>query len=264
MKTLGYKYASLPGVELAYLDSGGSGNAIVMVHALAGTSESWKHQINVFSDAGYRVIAYDRRGWGKSTPNEKSGTQPGTSTGDLIALIDFLKIEKLHLVGIAGGSFVCIDFASLYPDRLFSLVLAASTGSVQEKEILDFSAAIANPGLKWPCITLEVGASYVGSNRTGMEEWENIFHHSRQEGAQSQPLSSPNTYSKIASIKAPSLVLAAGADQLAPPGLMRLWAAHLKRHEWVIMPEAGHSAAWEYPEEFNAIVLGFINRHRRN
>lgn len=257
-----YKYADLPGVKIAYVDTGGSGEPVVLVHALAGTSESWKYQFDAFSKGGYRVIAYDRRGWGKSLPNGATGPQPGNSSDDLHSLIEHLGIGKLHLVGIAGGSFVCIDYAAPHQDCLLSLTLAASTGSIAEKEITDFSAAIANPALKWPCIALEVGASYVGSNPKGLEEWEHIFERSQQEGAPRQPLSSPNTYAKLESIKTPTLVLAAGADQLAPPGLMRLWAAHVK-HEWAIMPEAGHSAAWEYPDEFNRIVLGFIGKHRR-
>lgn len=258
-----YKYADLPGVKVAYVDTGGSGQPIVLVHALAGTSENWKYQFDAFSRAGLRVIAYDRRGWGKSLPNSATGPQPGTTADDLHALIDHLGLEKLHLLGIAGGSFVCMDYAASHQDRLLSLTLAASTGSIQEKEILDFSAAIANPAVKWPSITLEVGASYVGANPKGLKEWEEIFERCRQKDAPSQPLSSPNTYAKLQSIGTPTLVLAAGADQLAPPGLMRVWAKHVKQHEWAIIPEAGHSAAWEYPDEFNRIVLGFIGKYRR-
>lgn len=261
MSPLKYSYVDLPGVKLAYVDTGGAGDAVVLVHALAGTSESWKHQFAPFQAAGYRVIAFDRRGWGKSLSNGATGPQPGTTAEDLHALINYLGIDKLHLIGIAGGAFVCIDYTALHQSRLISLTLAASTGEVQEKEIADFAAAIANPALKWPCIALEVGASYIGSNRQGLAEWEKIFKHSRQEGAQSQPLSSPNTYTKLKTILTPTLVLAGGADQLAPPALMRLWAAHVTNREWAIIPEAGHSAAWEQPEEFNRLVLDFVARH---
>lgn len=255
------QFADLPGVRIAYHDTGGAGEAVVFVHALAGTSESWKHQIEAFTAAGYRVVTYDRRGWGKSLAVPETGDQPGVSSVDLDALRDHLGIDRFHLVGIAGGSFVSMDYAALHPDHLLSLTLAASTGSIKEPEIVEFSAAIADPNVKWPAISLEVGASYVGSNRAGMAEWEEIFHSARQDGAPFQPLSEPNTFAKLDRIEVPSLVLAAGADQLAPPALMRIWAAHLKGHEWALIPEAGHSVAWENPEEFNRIVLGFIDKH---
>ncbi len=261
MPKLNYTFADLPGVKLAFVDTGGAGDVIVLVHALAGTSAHWKYQLESFAKAGYRVIAYDRRGWGKSVANPTTGAQPGVTSDDLDGLVTHLGINKFHLVGIAGGSFVCMDYAALNQNKLLSLTLAASTGSIQEKEITDFSAAIANPAVTWPSITLEVGASYVGANPAGLVEWEEIFEHARQDGAPSQPLSSPNTYAKLKTIQTATLVLAAGADQLAPPGLMRLWAAHVKNKEWAILPEAGHSAAWEYPEDFNRIVLDFIGRH---
>jgi pimeloyl-ACP methyl ester carboxylesterase len=59
----------------------------------------------------------------------------------------------------------------------------------------------------------------------------------------------------------PTLVMAADCDLLAPPALMRLWAAHVKAHEWAVISESGHSIAWEQPEQFNAKVLDFIGRH---
>lgn len=262
MNALPYQFVDLPGVKMAFVDTGGSGDVIVLVHALAGTTAHWKFQLDAFAKAGYRVISYDRRGWGKSVPNPATGPQPGVSSDDLDALLNHLGIRKFHLVGIAGGSFVSMDYAASFQDKLLSLTLAASTGSIQEKEILDFSAAIANPAVKWPAISLEVGASYVGANPAGLEEWEEIFEHARQPGAPMQALRSPNTFAKLQTIATPTLVLAAGADQLAPPGLMRVWAKYVKNHEWAIIPAAGHSAAWEEPEEFNRIVLGFIGKHK--
>jgi pimeloyl-ACP methyl ester carboxylesterase len=66
---------------------------------------------------------------------------------------------------------------------------------------------------------------------------------------------------KIATIPAPTLVIAADADLLAPPALMRLWARHLQDHEWAEIHDAGHAMAWERPGTFNDKVLDFIRRH---
>ena len=52
--------------------------------------------------------------------------------------------------------------------------------------------------------------------------------------------------------------MAADADLLAPPGLMRQWSAHLPNGEWASVPDSGHSIAWEQPEIFNRNVLSFL------
>src|SRR5215475_12783191 len=118
------RYAELPGVKLWFVDTGGSGTPIVLLHANTGTSAYWENQIARFSRAGYRVIAFDRRGWGKSLAEPASGPQPGTIADDLDALADLLKLAKFHLVGVAGGGFAAIDYATWHPERLRSLVVA--------------------------------------------------------------------------------------------------------------------------------------------
>jgi pimeloyl-ACP methyl ester carboxylesterase len=133
--------------------------------------------------------------------------------------------DKFHLVGVAGGGFAAIDCAAWHRERLRSLVIGASTGQFSEKEI------------------------------------EEIETHARQPSAPAQPLHTPNTYAKLASVTMPVLVLAADADLLAPPSMMRAWAAHLKNYEFATVPESGHSVAWEQPELFNEKVLAFIVRN---
>jgi pimeloyl-ACP methyl ester carboxylesterase len=256
------RYAELPGVKLWFTDSGGTGAPLVLLHSNTGTSAVWQSQIDVFSPAGYRVIAFDRRGWGKSIANPATGPQPGTIAGDLDALADNLKLDRFHLLGVAGGGFAALDYAAWRPERLRSLVIGASTGQVPEKEMADFRARVEIPELrKQPAVYLEVGPSYRGANPEGTRRWIEIDEHSRQPGAPDQPLRTPNTFAKIASIPTPSLIIAADADLLAPPAMMRIWAAHVKNHEWAIVPDSGHAVAWEQPEIFNEKVLGFISRY---
>jgi pimeloyl-ACP methyl ester carboxylesterase len=107
----------------------------------------------------------------------------------------------------------------------------------------------------------EVGPSYRGGNPEGTRRWMEIEAHSQQAGAPAQPLRTPNTYAKLATVAMPVLVLAADADLLAPPSMMRAWAAYLKNYEFATVPESGHSIAWEQPEVFNEKVLAFIARY---
>ncbi len=81
-------------------------------------------------------------------------------------------------------------------------------------------------------------------------------------GAGFQPqLRTPNTLAKIATIPTPTLIIAADADLLAPPALMRLLARHMKNHEWAVIHDAGHAMAWEQPGTFNDLVIDFFVRH---
>jgi pimeloyl-ACP methyl ester carboxylesterase len=255
-------FAELPGVKLWFTDTGGSGVPIVLLHANTGTSAVWGNQIASFSQAGYRVIAFDRRGWGKSIANPATGPQPGSIADDLDALAESLKLDRFHLLGIAGGGFAALDYAAWRPERLRSLVIAASTGQMAEKEIADFVARLEIPGLrKLPAVYREVGPSYRGANPDGTQRWIEIDEHARQGDAPAQPLRTPNTFAKIETIATPTLVMAADADLLAPPALMRIWADHMKNHEWAVVTDSGHAMAWEQPDIFNEKVLAFIKRH---
>ena len=255
--------ASVPGVRLWFTDTGGTGESIVLMHAITGTSESWSPQIDAFSRAGYRVIAFDRRGWGRSETDAATGPQPGSAADDLHALADHLSLGRFHLVGVAGGGFVALDYAAAHPERLSSLIVGASTGSVSDKEVLDVIARIEIPGIRsLPGHFREVGASYRGTNPEGTKRWLEIEEHARQAGAPTQPLRSPNTYAKLATITTRTLIVAADADLLAPPALMKLWARHVKGAQWTTVPDAGHSIAWEQPAIFNDIVLTFLKEGR--
>jgi pimeloyl-ACP methyl ester carboxylesterase len=256
------KYADLPGVRMWYVDTEGTGEAVLLLHSTTGTSVSWEPQIMALAGAGYRVIAPDRSGWGRSVANPATGSQHRkTGADDLDALVDHLKLGKFHLGGIGGGGLIALDYAAWRSDRLRSLIIGSCIASRSEKEILDFSARIAAPeGVKLPRVYTDVGASYRGSNPEGIARWLEIERHCRQPGAPGVELRTPNTYAKLASITVPTLVMAGASDLVAPPALMRLWAPHVKRSEWVVVPDAGHSMAWEQPDIFNEKVLEFMRR----
>jgi pimeloyl-ACP methyl ester carboxylesterase len=236
---------------------------VVLLHANTGTSEIWEPQVEAFSKAGYRVITFDRRGWGRSQADPATGSQPGHTSEDLHALANFLSLRRFHLVGVAGGGFVALDYAAWHPERLESLIVGASTGSVSDKEIQDVISRIEIPGIRaLPAHFREVGASYRGTNPEGTARWLEIEERARQPNAPAQPLRSPNTFAKLATITTRTLVVAADADLLAPPALMKMWARHVKGAQWATVSDAGHAIAWERPAAFNDIVLRFLKGGR--
>ncbi len=247
---------------MRYIDTGGAGDPVVLLHANTGAVEAWEPQIGPFAAAGHRVIAFDRRGWGASLADPATGAQPGSIAGDLDALADVLRLETFHLVGVAGGGFAALDYAAWKPSRLRSLVAAATSAQLAEKEIDAFRLRIEFEGFrKLPPHHREIGASYRGGNPAGVARWMEIDHHAQQEGAPAQPLRTPNTYAKLATIRTPTLVVAGCSDAVSPPSMMRLWAAKIPGAEFALVPEAGHAVSWEQPEAFNALVLGFLARH---
>ena len=120
-------YLELPGVDLWYTDTGGAGTPVIFLHAASGNCECWVYQEPVFTSAGYRCIAYDRRHWGRSRLNQ-SGEQPGYASDDLHGLVDHLGLDRFHLVATAAGGIGALDYSLLHPQQVRSLVAANTIG----------------------------------------------------------------------------------------------------------------------------------------
>jgi pimeloyl-ACP methyl ester carboxylesterase len=255
-------YAELPGVHLFYVDSGGTGVPLVLLHAATGSVRAWEYQIPAFAKAGYRVIAFDRRGWGRTETTP--GAAPGTAADDLIALMDHLHIDRFHLVGTAAGGFVTFDTALSFPGRLRSVVVANSIGGVQDEAFLELGRRIRPPEFTaMPAELREVSPSYRAGNQEGTRRWVELEHASRPPGpaAPAQPLKNRITFAVLETIAVPVMLLTGDADMFAPPPVLRMFAAHLKHAETLSVPEAGHSTYWEQPDVFNRAVLNFIRKH---
>jgi pimeloyl-ACP methyl ester carboxylesterase len=256
-------YAALPGVRLWYTDTGGGGIPVVLLHAATGSSRVWEYQIPAFTKAGYRVVAFDRRGWGRTTIDSPNSS-PGTAADDLLTLMDQLHIDRFHLVGTAAGGFVSLDFALSFPKRLRSVVVANSIGGVQDEEFLELGRRIRPPEfLAMPPELREVSPSYRAGNPAGTRRWVELEHVSRPPGppVPAQPLRNRITFSLLETISVPTLLLTGDADMYAPPPVLRMFAARIRQAESVIVPEAGHSTYWEQPDVFNRAVLSFIRKH---
>jgi pimeloyl-ACP methyl ester carboxylesterase len=254
-------YADLPGVRLYYTDSGGRGVPVFLLHANTGNADSWEPNIPGFVAAGYRVITFDRRGWGRSIADPATGPQPGTVADDLNALADYLGLDRFHLVGVAGGGFVAYDYVLWRPERVNRLVVAASGGAIQDEDLAALRDRTRLPGFSsWPPEFREVSMGYMALNPEGLERWLDIHHHSRQDGAPAQPLRTNITFAKLETIQVPTLLMPGDQDLQTPPWVMRQQFQHIPGAEFVVLPEAAHSINWEQPEAFNRAVLEFLGR----
>src|SRR5258705_2059549 len=93
-------FADIPDTRLWYWDTGGDGAPIVLLHPATGSALIWAYQQPVFAKAGYRVIAYSRRGHHNSEPVPREN--PGIASQDLHNLIQFLNTRTIHAVGSAA------------------------------------------------------------------------------------------------------------------------------------------------------------------
>ena len=256
-------FADLPGVHLCYRDSGGDGVPVVLMHAATGSSRVWEHQVPAFHAAGFRVIAFDRRGFGGTTI-APGGVQPGTAADDLHALVDHLRIDRFHLVATAAGGFAAIDYALSFPQRLRSLVLANTIGGVQDESYLALGRRIRPPEFNaLPADVRELGPSYRAANAAGTRRWMELERTNRARGTPppAQTMKHQLSFALVSTIRTPTLVLTGDADLYAPPPVMQMFVERIKGAESVVIPEAGHSAYWEQPDAFNTAVLDFIRRH---
>ena len=90
------------GIELFVKDTGGSGRAIILTHAWPLNADIWDYQADALSKAGFRVISYDRRGFGRSGKPE-SGYTFDTFADDLAAVIDQTGVRNAAIVGYSMG-----------------------------------------------------------------------------------------------------------------------------------------------------------------
>jgi pimeloyl-ACP methyl ester carboxylesterase len=257
------EYAEIPGAKIFYTDTGGSGVPVVFLHAATGSSRVWEYQTPAFTKAGYRVLAFDRRGWGR-TVVDPAGPQPGTAADDLRGLLDHLGLDRVHLVSTAAGAFVALDFAVSFPQRVRSLVIANTIGGVQDADFLELGRRLRPPQFDTlPPEFRELGPAYRAADAEGTKRWMDLEKISRPEGprAPAQPMSNRMTFSLLESIQLPTLVLTGGADLYAPPAVMKLFAARIHNSEFMVVPDAGHSTYWERPDVFNRAVLNFVGKH---
>ena len=253
----------LPGVNLAYDDSGGSGVPVVLLHARSGTCESWEPQVPALIARGFRCLNYDRRGAGSSAP-DSSSEQPGYAVDDLHGLVEHLRLPPFHLIGTAAGGVVAFDFAISYPSLVRTLVIADTIGGVQDPEHMDVQNRLRAPEIDALPIELrELSAGYRGSNPEGTQRWIEIAHTTNwtEHVGSAQKRKNAITREALGALRMPVLMVCGEADLLTPPALMRLIAAPIRQHEFKTVSEAGHAAHWEQPEIWNEIVLDFLERN---
>ncbi len=249
----------IPGAQLFYWDTGGTGAPIVLMHPASGSAMIWAYQQPVFAKAGYRVIAYSRRGYAKSSAFDKAN--PGSGSEDLAAFAKALNLPRFHLVSSAAGGSISMDFALSYPEKLLSLTISSNSAGVREGEI--FKAAERSKPQGWdkmPVDFRELGPSYRAVNEQGTKLWLDLEHHALTGTDYRQVPTHRVSDASLKSVKVPTLLIAGAADLITPPSIMRLVRDAIPGAQMVVAEETGHSVYWERPDLFNSAILEFLAR----
>jgi pimeloyl-ACP methyl ester carboxylesterase len=245
------------GTRLWYWDTGGSGAPVVLLHPASGSGESWPYQQPVLAKAGYRVIAYSRRGCYRSEAGP--ATAPAGSD-DLHDLMDFLGLAKCHLVGVAAGGGVAVDYALSHPDRLHSLTVAASLVGVEDSDYARLVAPLRPPAFAGlPADFRELGPGYRVMNRDGVTKWLEIESRAVTTRVV-QPNANNITWARLEAFTVPTLLVWGESDLYTPPAVQRVLASHWARAETFVIPESGHNGQWERPDVFNGALLRFLRK----
>jgi len=270
------KFASEGGAELHYRHWEGNGRAnVLLVHGLGGSTFSWRYTAPALEDEGYRVIAVDLPGFGLS---ERAGGLDHSSTARAERLWFFLEDsypgEDWHLVGHSMGGATVTDMALQKPQNVVSLILVA--GALAEFEPTLFDSLLQYPPVsRW--VRLLAPEFFLSENRI-----ENALENSygRKPTAEEfagyyKPLTVEGTDAVLADlVKTAPTPLLHRVEELELPVLC-IWGEddavvplergeRLNRmipgSELAVMEGEGHCPMETLPDEFNSLMLNFLNR----
>ena len=251
---------ALPSGKVFVRDTGGDGPVIVLMHPATGSALIWGYQLPAFAAAGYRVIAWSRRGHYGSDPVDKAN--PGSYARDLDDLMNGLGVRTFNIVASAAGCTITLDYAMTFPERLQKIVISAgSLGNIAEEEMTRATRASRIKGFdELPPEFREISPSYRAVNPEGVKLWLELEHKALSGNRQGPRLLNAFNWTTLGKMQVATLLLYGGADLAAPAALGRIVARRLPNREMIVVPEAGHSIYWEQPTAFNRAVLEFLGR----
>src|SRR5262249_35586046 len=152
-----------------------------------------------------------RRGYNGSDAVQREN--PGTPSGDLQNLVEFLKLGKFHLLGSAAGGGIAVDYALSHPERLLSLVVACAVGGVADESYVKLTTEMRSKGFDdLPAEFREVGPSYRAANPDGTKVWMALEKKAVTANRFGPENANKITFAKLETLKVPTLVMAGDAD----------------------------------------------------
>ena len=244
-----------------YYEIHGEGEPMVLLHHGFGCTQIWKEIYPELVKAGFRVLMYDRRGYGRSERGDDfsaffvSDDFRGVNATEMARLTEILGFDRFHVTGQCEGGVVAIDFASRYPKRVktvtISSTLCYSKDTIPRLNRVDFPK---------PFDELEPALRKKLKEWHGADHAESFFNQFRDRGG-SYGTGMFDIRPLLPSVECPALVLYPDRSRLFEVEQGVAFYRHLPKGELAVLPRCGHNTYEQQPMEYVHVILGFLNRH---
>lgn len=263
-------------IEIYYEDHG-TGQAVVLIHGYPLDGSSWEKQTAALLNAGYRVVTYDRRGFGKSG-KPTVGYDYDTFAADLNTLLEALNLNDAVLVGFSMGTGEVARYLGSYGSaRVAKAVFLSSLepfllqtednpGGVPQSVFDGLSEAVISD--RYAFFTeffnnFYNASTFLGTHRLSHEAVTASWNLAAQSGAYASVAAQPTWLTDfradIPKIDVPALILHGTADNILPIDVTgRRFAEALPGAEYVEIDGAPHGLLWTHGAEVNQALLGFL------
>ena len=262
-------------VEIYYEDHG-TGQPVVLIHGYPLNGHSWERQERALLEAGHRVIAYDRRGWGQSS-QPTFGHEYDTFAADLNALLEHLDLHDVVLTGFSMGTGEVTRYLSNYgSDRVskaallgaippFLLKTDDNPEGVDNEVFEGIKAAILKDRYAYFKDFLDnfYNVDVLGGKRISDQAWQNSFNVACI-GSAHASYACVDTWltdfrDDLPKIDVPTLVVHGTEDRILPFEATAARLRELIADVTVVPVEGGpHNIGWTHPDEVNEALLGFL------
>lgn len=256
------------GGETIYFETTGADEApaIVLTHGAGGSHAAWFQQVPVLADAGYRVVTWDSRGFGRSTfSSGVLGTDVAVT--DLRAVLDAIGLERAHLVGQSMGGWWVTAFALAHPERVLSLTLSNTIGGLWTTELADhfrtFVASAEASDQNQLGVHGALSPAFVRRDAAHAFLYQqlNTFHEPPMAAVGSALAGAVVEHATLDALGLRILAITGTDDALFPAPLVIDSASRLRGATIVEIADAGHSPYFERPDEYNAALLQFLGSY---
>ncbi|MHB1809395.1 MAG: alpha/beta fold hydrolase [Solirubrobacteraceae bacterium] len=266
----------LKDTKLHVEDTGGMGRPVVLIHGWPLSGDSWSLQVPALRDAGYRVVTYDRRGFGRSD-KPLTGYAYESLTNDLHSVLAELELQDVTLVGFSmGGGEVARYFGMFGDERLHSVVFASSvTPYMLQSGDNPRGPLGVTDAAKWTAALTTNQDAFYDEFTTGFFSVEGVLKVSEEQ--RQDALSMCRQASKAAAlqcmtawgntdfredlpqISVPALVIHGGGDETVPfEGSGKLTHSAIDGSQLHLIAGAPHGCNVSHAEDFNGALLSFL------
>ena len=265
-------FAEVNGTRL-YYEVAGEGHPLVLNHGGLVDNHLWDDQFAEFAKH-FKVIRYDMRGFGDSGMI-KNGMEPYSMERDLYSLLQFLNIQKTYVMGLSMGGSLSIDFTMQYPEMVDALItVGAGLSGFEEEDSVEFKAmeekmeeAFRSGDIARSVeISLQIWTD--GPFRTPEQVNPQVrervramtthnFERGDDEEVRPQPIEPPAA-GRLSEIHVPTLIIVGGEDVEFILSIADKLERDILGAKKVVIPRTAHHLNMEKPQEFNRVVIDFL------